>query len=151
MKINMTWGQITWLTSNIPDRNIDTKRVIITFLKIVALKNGFDQLNFRSWALHCYKKRLFSINLGIIIKYLIRHGHKHVLTSDFGIQNKDQIPRFVRPKKIDLLFSVTRARHKKCHAFSKMSAFMNFILIIQYLSQNTRICGVIWVLRHREW
>lgn len=100
MKINMTWGQITWLTSNIPDRNIDTKRVIITFLKIVALKNGFDQLNFRSWALHCYKKRIFSISLGIIIKYLIRHGHKHVLTSDFGIQNKDQIPRFVTLKQI---------------------------------------------------
>ena len=27
-------------------------------------------------------------------------GHKHVLTSDFGIQNKDQIPRFVTLKQI---------------------------------------------------
>ena len=110
MKINMTRGQITWLTSNILDRNIERKRVIITFFIIVALKNGFDQLNSRPWALHCYKKRIFSIGLGITIKDLIRHGHKHVLTSVFGIQNKDRNQWFITLKQTTDI---------KCTFFSK--------------------------------
>ena len=41
--MNRAWGQMMLLTSNIADRNIDAKRIIITFQKIVASQNGFDQ------------------------------------------------------------------------------------------------------------
>lgn len=71
------------------DRNIEAKRIITTFRKIVAWKNGFHRLNSSSWALQRNKKRILCINVRIITSDLLKHGHTQVLTSDFKFQNKD--------------------------------------------------------------
>ena len=75
------------LTSNIHDKYIKRIQVLTTIQKIVAEKNGFDQMNSRSRAIRYYKNRIFLISLEIIVMELLKHGHNQVSTSDFRIQD----------------------------------------------------------------